>query len=580
MPDAQIIWLCEGESDTICALSQGLEAVCQTGGAGTWKPGFSSWFVNRHVVIAYDADRAGWEGALKAASALARVAASVRVVRWPDFMLPEDAPEDGEYWERLPENHGQDLTDFFARHQKTVEDLLDLLADAYQPKPPAPRDEGSDQAGDLTRFKAWSELDGKVAFRPILLVREILAEHRIVTERSSGITYIYDAGLGVWRPAPLDVVKRLVMDKMGVAASRNRVGEAAEMIQTLSLLPEGEDMDREPYLVNVQNGMVDLRSWEVLPHDPDYRSTYQHPWTFDPRRPVDCPRFKASLFKTVQVPEVIREVQEFMGYCLLRAYPYHKALFLVGQGNDGKSTFLAVLQDLVGKERCAAINLRDLEDQFLRVMLHRAALNVFTEASADFFRSDHFKALTGGDPITAAYKHQQPFRFESTCKHAFSMNSLPRMSDKSHALYRRILPVKFRHRFGPGDEDPAAKDKLRAELPGIFQFALVGLRRLLDRGGFRLSPTSQAVLAEYRDLNDVLRLFVDERCVVGEDKQVSKQDLYDAYKAWHEDAGLKTRLDKPRFFRELRSMDGLSITERRLTIGDGRTRVIEGLGLS
>jgi putative DNA primase/helicase len=557
--------------------------VTQTAGAGTWRPEHNSRFKGRDVAIAYDADLAGWKGALKVANNLAGVAASVRVIRWPDFMLPQDAPE-GDYSDRLPETHGQDLTDFFARHKRSVDDLMDLLAEAQEVKPaapPAPRaGEQQPEGAGLERFRAWSDLDLKVNFRPLLMVQEILAECRICTERESGVTYLYNESQGVWEPAPIEVIKRLVMAKMGIAASRNRVGEAAEMIQTLSMLEEGQEMDRDAYMVNLLNGMVDLRTWEIQSHAPGWRSTYQHPFEFDPAKPVDCPYFKAGLFKTIQIGEVIQEVQEFTGYCLLRDYPFHKALFLLGGGNDGKSKFLEVLRVLVGQKRCAAINMRDLEDQFLRVMLHRALLNVFTEASAEFFHNDHFKALTGGDWITAAYKHEQAFTFKSACKHAFSMNALPRMADKSFALYRRILPVKFRHRFRPGDEDPYVLDKFLAELPGIFQWALVGLRRLLDRGKFQDSPTTKAVLAEYQDLNNVLRLFVEECCLKGDGHQVAKQNLYDKYKAWHEDAGLKNRMDKPRFFRELKAMDELEISERRLTIGDGRARVIEGLTLA
>jgi putative DNA primase/helicase len=87
----QILWLCEGEPDVICAVSQGLEAVTVTTGAGTWRPGFNARFAGRDVAIAYDADQAGWKGALKVAKHLTGVAGRVRVLRWPDFMMPEDA---------------------------------------------------------------------------------------------------------------------------------------------------------------------------------------------------------------------------------------------------------------------------------------------------------------------------------------------------------------------------------------------------------------------------------------------------------------------------------------------------------
>lgn len=81
-----LVWLVEGEPDLLCALSQGLNAVTQTAGCGTWPEEFSGAFAGRDVVIAYDADGAGWKGAMKAAESLALVAKSVRVIRWPEVM--------------------------------------------------------------------------------------------------------------------------------------------------------------------------------------------------------------------------------------------------------------------------------------------------------------------------------------------------------------------------------------------------------------------------------------------------------------------------------------------------------------
>jgi len=81
-----LLWLVEGESDLLCALSHGLSAVTQTAGAGTWPEEFSSEFAGRDVAIAYDADKAGFNGALKAAKSIAEHARSVRVIQWPEWM--------------------------------------------------------------------------------------------------------------------------------------------------------------------------------------------------------------------------------------------------------------------------------------------------------------------------------------------------------------------------------------------------------------------------------------------------------------------------------------------------------------
>lgn len=81
-----VLWLCEGEPDLICALSQGLNAVTQTAGCGTWRDEFSAAMAGRDVVIAYDADAAGYKGAMAAAQSIALQAKSVRVLRWPEMM--------------------------------------------------------------------------------------------------------------------------------------------------------------------------------------------------------------------------------------------------------------------------------------------------------------------------------------------------------------------------------------------------------------------------------------------------------------------------------------------------------------
>jgi putative DNA primase/helicase len=96
-----VIWLCEGEPDTICALSQGLNAVTQTAGCGTWPEEFSAAMAGRDVVICYDADQAGHKGALKAAESLIQQAKSVRVITWPEMM--GEIYENGNYlepWQR------------------------------------------------------------------------------------------------------------------------------------------------------------------------------------------------------------------------------------------------------------------------------------------------------------------------------------------------------------------------------------------------------------------------------------------------------------------------------------------------
>ncbi|MEG6549517.1 phage tail assembly chaperone [Desulfocurvibacter africanus] len=155
-PDETIL-LCEGEPDTLCALSHGFNAITQTSKTNKIPQDQLAKFRGRDVVICYDADGAGQSYASKHAKALADVARSVRLLTWPDFMgrLP-----DGDW----PKDHGEDLTDFFVKQGKGPDNLRELIAQAEPFGPPSPSE------ADLgpRQFFAMG-LGGRVSFKPRLL---------------------------------------------------------------------------------------------------------------------------------------------------------------------------------------------------------------------------------------------------------------------------------------------------------------------------------------------------------------------------------------------------------------------------
>jgi len=562
LPPEEPLWLVEGEPDWICALSHGLNAVCTTGGAGTFKPHWGPRFRGRRVVVVYDADQAGQDGAAKVVRELAKHAASVRVLVWP-----QDVPQHF------------DLTDWFVKLGKSRADL-EALAD--QTEPVTPQRKGSDQADDeaLKRFRAWSAFDNKDAYRPMLLVDELIREHHLITDRETGLAYAWNGK--VWRPILPEELGQLAWDKLGLAASRNRVNEARELIRCITMLPEGQPMNPSPEWLCCANGMVNLISWQIEPHNPKFRCTFIFDWPFDPNNPADCPRFKQYLIEVGLDPKTIATLQEFAGYSLWAQNPFKKALFLVGPGNSGKSLFLNMMQALVGEENCANINLGDLQDQFLRVTLHRRALNVFSEADAKFFTSDFFKAITGGDRLTAAYKHLPAFEFRPHCKLAFSMNNFPRVADSSSAFYNRILPVSFNRVFGPGEADPNLENKLKQEMPGVFAWAMVGLARLRQRGYFALSPSSRRLLNEFKYESNPVQGFLEEACttrpfISGDKAHVDKTEFYRAYATWAKANGYQPR-SRNSLFRTIKDLEP-GLKETRPSVDGSRERRLEGIRL-
>jgi len=272
-------------------------------------------------------------------------------------------------------------------------------------------------------------------------------------------------------------------------------------------------------------------------------------------------------------------MQEFAGYIISRDTKYEKCLFLLGPGRDGKSKFINAMKDMVGIDNMSAVSFADLEKEFARSSLYNKMLNVSTEIGSDVIESAYFKAITSGDPIQAAFKHKDNFTFTPYCKLIFAGNILPRIKDNSDALFERILPIHFKRQFleGDPDRDEHLGDKLKEERSEIFYWALCGLKRLREQRRFSDSAATRKLMMEFRRSNNPILCFVEDRCNLGEDQSVSKDDLMVEYNKYCKLGNYKA-VNSNNFFRELYHAVGrLRIYQARM--GDKRPRIAEGIGL-
>lgn len=531
-----LVWLCEGETDTVCARSHGLEAYTQTAKRKNWPAEQCEPFRGRDVVIAYDADLPGQQYARAAAKSLLPYARSVRTLVWPDYMMGEDG--------ELPAAHGQDLTDFFVRHGKTVAALTSLLPLAHTVQEDDP----------LLGIDAFfgPTYAGRVAFQPRLLAEQLLKDCELLHDPTTGLLYRWDGSYyAPYDPAQL---KRQAIMYLGNESVQSRYEDAVKQAILLSTVPDGRAVNDRPDLQCLQNGMFNLDSYELTPHDKDHLSTIKIDLAFNPDAPPPCPRWQRYLAETVQTPGAIEQLQEFFGLCLTRETRYEMALFMIGDGGDGKSTAQKVLRALVGAENCTSVSFDGLEDQFQRALLYNKLINLSSEVGGKAMDSEYFKKIISGDSITAAFKHKDGFEFEPFVKLVFAVNKMPKVIDSSDGLYRRILPIWFKRQFLPGDpaRDPHLIEKLLAELPGIFGWSLAGLARLRRRGTFDLSlPETQELLAGYRRQNSPVYAFVEFCCVTGDDYEASKEDLYKAYRTFCANGGYGA-VHRENFFQDLR----------------------------
>jgi len=364
----------------------------------------------------------------------------------------------------------------------------------------------------------------------------------IGVKKSDNLLYASDSKFyryesGAWREVTenklLGEFVRIIM-KVAPSVWSTRI-EKEYMTLLKRILYTSKSFNTRRHLINMENGMYDTVRNKLIPHDPKYLSTIQIPISYN--KNARCPRYARFLSEVFEGDkERIIKAIEWLGYCISPETKAQRALIKYGSGSNGKGVYSDSLKWIVGEENISVIPLNELNNGFKRASLFGKTVNISSEneMNGKSFNTQYFKAITGQDTISAAYKFQDEFTFEPTVKLIIAMNNLPYSRDKSPGYYRRLDFLPFTVRFTGKDVDPDLKKKLRAELPGIFNVALNGLARL-QRNKFKFSPckASDDLLDAYkRDLEPIIT-FVDD-CVEIADEAYREDNrkLYSGFKRW------------------------------------------------
>lgn len=312
------------------------------------------------------------------------------------------------------------------------------------------------------------------------------------------------------------------------------------------------DAFNPPGKLCVKNGVLDLASGELGAHNPAVRFTRKLPFSFV--QGAECPRFKTFLSEVLSKDDDRREIQKVAGYLFEVGNRHQVAVMLVGEGDNGKSTLLGALVDMLGKGNVAAASLQSLsENRFATAALFGKVANVCADLPDTPLRySGVFKMLTGGDEVPAELKFGAIFHFRNDAKLLFSCNKLPEVNDRTFAFWRRWLLFRFDGTF-TGRADRNLPEKLREELPGILNWALDGLRLLQEDGGFRPGLTSSDLKDEWRKRSDSLFWFISDGVEQVPNTHVARDDLYEAYSDFCDEHGV-SRKSQEVVAKELRTL--------------------------
>lgn len=301
-----------------------------------------------------------------------------------------------------------------------------------------------------------------------------------------------------------------------------------------------DELNRDPWALNCPNGTLNLRTGELSDHRPDdlHLKVTRAPFDGD----ATCPkwdRFLETVFAGDQ--DLIAYLQRMVGYMLTGDVGEQVFWMAHGDGSNGKSTFVEVLQEVFGdfattlstESLLSTRNGRGAADHTADLIpLVDARLAVTSEAGPNrALDLALVKRLTGGDTISARRLYGEAFTFRPTHKLIVLTNTRPHIEEHDHAIWRRIQVLPFTVRIPAAEVVPDLGRQLAKERSGILRWAVAGCLEWQQRG---LDPPAAIRVASdrYRQDEDPLGRFLSECCELEPSATTASQAIHDAYASW------------------------------------------------
>lgn len=347
-----------------------------------------------------------------------------------------------------------------------------------------------------------------------------------------------------------------------------RASNRSEVWKYLNLVIQDNTPMAAPNYIAFRNGIYDLITGDLKPFSPDIVITNQIPWDYNPNAYSELA--DRTLDKISCDDSQVRQIlEECIGSCFYRSNHIggSKAFILTGEGANGKSTFIDMLQHLLSEENIASLDLKELDMKFQNAALFGRLANLGDDISDEFIVNvSIFKKFVTGDRVQVQNKGEKPFEFNNYAKFLFSANNIPRIKDKTGAVLRRLLIVPFDAKFSNTDEDydPDIRQKLQNQevMEYLIIIGLNALKAVIENKRFTESVKVAEELKEYEEFNNPIIGFFEECEADGfQIENEPTNDVYGKYQGYCINNGFN-KMSKAEFSKQIKKKYGFVTKSR------------------
>lgn len=395
-----------------------------------------------------------------------------------------------------------------------------------------------------------------------LITSYVMQEEIIHTTRDDERSecWIYKEGIHI--PQAKTYIKEYCREILGEAYTTTISNEVIAKIEADTYIEQDEFFKiRDIWKLAVENGVINLKTKELLKFKPEYYFFNKLPIKYQPDNLCEE---TIKFFKEILADEKeIDVIQELFGYLLLRDYKIEKAFMFLGTGRNGKGKTVELMKRFVGIENTCNIPIQSMTDDSFNIgELFNKLANIGADISNTVLKeTGMFKSLTGRDLISAQRKFLTRVKFTNYAKMIFCANELPITYDKTIAFFNRWIILDFPYTFLSQKEIELIPDKEREnvkladtniidkisseeEMTGLLNWALIGLHRILKQGDFSYSPSTTEVKNTWLRKSSSLQAFIMDFIEIDYDGKIKKNDFRKIYSSYCREFKVRSVSDK------------------------------------